>query len=500
MFILDDIAIKIDSALDAGDIAGITDSLHSLNNISNLVSSDSELAQINFLKANCFASLRQISGSDQSWDWESPELEKEIYHLRSAYSYITRVSQTEDRSDLRFRILTNLANALNHTGRSAEAIALWDKVLARHPNYGMSALNRGYALYWYGRYLYDHGHQTLFFNASYHQIKKSLSFGIESHAVEGVSEWLKYLLEIRNWENFSFHQEPESRGRSKREKTYRTWCINNRLFLNPLNDLWNTDIVANDVLTFPSVIIKLEENPSSSPPEVYGIYNQLKQEYVSARYMLFNAIEESQEAIHFSDKRVLLYNMLDYREYGLWIEKTKMAFLGAHAVFDKIAYLVNKYWSLELPARKINFTSCWFDNGNPAKGLAKPFASSENWALRGLYWLSKDFKGTNESPVQPEAWHIAEIRNHIAHKYLKVFAHTLVDTKERRKRNGHEWEYPISDQELINQTLTLLSLVRNALIYVSLAAHYEEQNKKQALGAELLGAMPLFDIQDSQRF
>jgi tetratricopeptide (TPR) repeat protein len=447
-----------------------------------------------------FSAIRQISGDHQSWSWESVELEKEIYHLRVAYNYITKVSQTEDHSDLRFRILTNLANTLNHTGRSAEAIALWDKVLAKHPNYGMSALNRGYAIYWYGRYLYDPGHQTLFLNESYHQVKQSLSFDIENHAIEGISEWLKYLLEIGSWENFNFHQEPESRGRSKREKTYRTWCINNRLFLNPLNDLWNTDIVANDVLTFPSVIIKLEENPSSSPPEVYGIYNQLKQEYVSARYMLFNAIEESQEAIHFSDKRVLLYNMLDYREYRLWIEKAKMAFLGAHAIFDKIAYLVNKYWSLELPARKINFTSCWFNNGNPAKGLAKPFASSENWALRGLYWLSKDFKETNESQVQPEAWHIAQIRNHIAHKYLKVFDHMLVDTEGWRKRTGHEWEYPISDQELINQTLQLLSLVRNALIYVSLAAHHDEQKKRTMHGDEMLGVMLLHKIKDSQRF
>lgn len=496
----DEIAIKIDLASDAGDISVIKSLLHNLNSISNSASSDSEFAQIDFFKANCFAAIRKISGSGQSWNWESPELEKEIYHLRAASSYITGVSQTEDHSDLRFRILTNLANALNHTGRSAEAIALWDKVLAKHPSYGMAALNRGYALYWYGLYLYDLGHQALFFNESYHQIKKSLSFDIESHAIEGVSGWLQSLLERGNWENFSFHQEPESRGRSKREKTYRTWCINNRLFLNPLNDLWNTDIVANDVLTFPSVIIKLEESPSSSPPEVYGIYNQLKQEYVSARYMLFNAIEESQEALHFSDKRVRLYDMFDYREYRLWIEKAKMAFLGAHAIFDKIAYLVNKYWSLELPARKVNFTSCWFNSGNPAKGLAEPFVSSENWALRGLYWLSKDFKGTNGSPVQPEAWHIAEIRNHIAHKYLKVFDHTLVETKEWRKRNGHEWEYPISDQELVTQTLKLLSLVRNALTYVSLAAHFDEQKKKHTLGEGMLGVMPLYEIEDDCRF
>ncbi|MEZ5479793.1 MAG: LA2681 family HEPN domain-containing protein [Thiolinea sp.] len=94
-----------------------------------------------------------------------------------------------------------------------------------------------------------------------------------------------------------------------------------------------------------------------------------------------DAIEESQKTVHFST-RALLYDMLDYREYRLWIEKAKMAFLGAHAIFDKIAYLINKHWSLGLPARKIDFKSYWFNNGCSSKGLANPFISSDNWALR----------------------------------------------------------------------------------------------------------------------
>jgi hypothetical protein len=100
------------------------------------------------------------------------------------------------------------------------------------------------------------------------------------------------------------------------------------LFLNPLNDLWKENIAANDVFTFPSVIIEIEKSQSGSPPEVYGIYNQLKQEYVSARLYAFDAITESEENVHFSDKKVKLYDMLDYREYRLWIEKAKMAFMA----------------------------------------------------------------------------------------------------------------------------------------------------------------------------
>jgi len=364
----------------------------------------------------------------------------------------------------------------------------------------MSVANRGYAFFWYGQYLYDPGHQGIFFNESYHEIKRALSLGVESHAENDLRQWLNTLLKMDDWESFDFKPQDESRGRSETERSYRTWALENRLFLNPLNDLWCKDIAANDVLTFPSIIVDTEDLKIGNPPEVYGIFNQLKQEYVSARYMLFDAVCESSNGVHFSDKRVKLYDLMDYRCYRLWIEKTKMAFLSAHAIFDKIAYLVNEYWQLALGAREISLKRCWFAKGKRSE-LAPPFESSRNWALRGLFWLSKDLAGERGSsqPIQPDAWHISEIRNHIAHKYLKVFDHMLVDTEGWRQTAGHEYEYPISDQELIYRTRSLLELVRAALIYVTLAASHEERIKKETIGSKLLAEMGLMEIGDKDR-
>lgn len=477
---LDDLAQLIDQAIDSGNTSAIQKSLELLDEILKCELNSLAIAQINYFKANCFAAVRHIKGNDRLWGWNDPEMEKEIYFLRIAKNSISDVSFEQDGTDLRFRILTNLANALSHIGRFSEAIALWDDVLGVLPDYSMSIGNRGLALYWYGASLYDSGHQSLFFNESYQQTKRALEIGVEDHAVEGMRGLMNHLLGIYDWENFHFKPQEESRGKSKREKSYRSWCLNNKLFLNPLNDLWKADIAANDILTFPSVMIKLADYSHGTPPELYGIYNQLKQEYTSARYVLFDAIDDSQKRLHFSDKKVKMYDMLDYRLYRLWVEKLKMAFLGAYAIFDKIAYLINSYWELDLNSKRINFKTCWFIDGQARLGLARPFVASQNWALRGLYWVSKEFVGEKEknSPLQPEAWHISEIRNHIAHKYLKVFDRYLVDAKHLRIHKGHEWEYPISDQELIFQTLSLLKLVRNALIYLSLAVHNEEQRKR----------------------
>jgi tetratricopeptide (TPR) repeat protein len=496
---LDELARLIDAAMDTSDIDAIRQYLGRLDDLSEHHLTKIGQGQVEFFKANCYSALRQSKNRYQSWCWDDPDLENEIYHLRLARNILSEISFDSDLTDLRFRVSTNLANALNHVGRFSEAVDLWDEVLEKLPEYGMSVGNRGFALFWYARYLYDPGHQELFLNESYHTIKLALELGVEEHATPEMQQWMEHLLELHDWERFQFQRKNESRGRSKREKAYRTWCLDHKLFLNPLNDLWKDDIAANDVFTFPSIIVNIENSRRGSPPEVYGIYNQLKQEYVSARYMLFDAITESGEGVHFSDKKVKLYDMLDYREYRLWIEKTKMAFMGAHAIFDKIAYLVNQYWELGLSARRINFKSCWFRNGKASDGFSSAFEGSENWPLRGLYWISKEFIGEKESPLQPDAWHIAEIRNHIAHKYLKVFDHALVDTKQWRNASGHQWEYPISDQELINQTLKLLKLVRSALIYVSLAVHGEESRKRNEFGDALLGNLQLVEVDDKYR-
>lgn len=494
------IALLVDSASDAGDLDTLTTTLDTLGQLQSEGLDPISLAQVYFYTANCHSAIRHISGKHRSWSWENPELEKEIYSLRCARKHIQSVELVNDRSDLRFRISTNLANALNHVGRVVEAVALWDEVLREHPEYSMSVANRGHAFFWYARYLYDTGHQGIFLNESYHQIKLALSLGVEEHADNELRQWLSTLLKMNDWESFDFQPQDESRGRSKAERAYRTWALDNRLFLNPLNDLWNNDVAANDVLTFPSIIVKIEDRKTGNPPEVYGIFNQLKQEYVSARYMLFEALDDSSKGVHFSDKRVKLYDMLDYRNYRLWIEKAKMAFLSAHAIFDKVAYLVNEYWQLSLSAREISLKRCWFSKGSKTE-LALPFQDSENWALRGLFWLSKDFTGEKGSsdPLQPDAWHISEIRNHIAHKYLKVFDHVLVDTEGWRKSIGHEYEYPISDKELTYQTLRLLQLVRAALMYVTLAASHEERIKNERIGTGMLAEMGLMEIEDKYR-
>lgn len=377
---------------------------------------------------------------------------------------------------------------------------MWDDVTDSFNNFAMAMGNRGHCLSWYARYLYDPGHQNIFLNESYHQIKKALDIGVEEHASDGMNDWLRHLSSIADWDKFDFVPNEESRGESKAEREYRSWCIEKRLFLNPLSDIWKKDIVANDVLTFPSVFLSAKE---SSPlvPEVYGIYNQLKQEYISARYIMFEAIEESGNNLHFSDKRVKLYDMLDYRIYRLWIEKLKMAFLAAYAIFDKVAYLVNEYWKLSINIERIKFNTVWYKSTDSKRKLNEKFSSSQNWPLRGLFWVSKDlfYKKSENHLIEPDARQLNHIRNHIAHKYLRVYDEWLVDARKSRENDGHHVSYSIGHEEFILQSIRLLKLVRSALIYLSLAAHAEESKSMESISKDLIGEMELHEINDSHR-
>lgn len=501
-FVLENLARTIDNAIDEGDKKTIDQSLSEIGALLDTELSKIEKANLHFFSANCYASKRHIERDINEWTWEDEYLEKEIYHLRLSLSECIKIPMKEDLTDLRFRVGTNLANALNHVGRFVEAIEAWDEVIWKHPKYSMALGNKGYCLSWYARYLYDPGHQRIFFNESYHNIKNALNIGVENHARESMSNWLDQLMDLGDWENFEFSPKNESRGRSKKEREYRSWCINNRLFLNPLNDIWEHDVVANDVLTFPSIVAPIEGRSKENMfPEVYAIYNQLKQEYASTRYVMHEAIQESNEKLHFSDKRVKLYDMLDYRKYQLWIEKLKMSFLSAYAIFDKIAYLINEYWDLSVDVRRVKFNTIWNKSGCNKQKLSEVFSGSDNWPLRGLYWLSKDlyFKKSDHHPIEPDAKHLNHIRNHIAHKYLCVYCDWASDIESLRKNKGHHLSYPIGDKEFISQSVKLLKLVRSALIYLSLAAHAQESKSRIDSDRDFFAPMELIEIDDEFR-
>lgn len=242
---------------------------------------------------------------------------------------------------------------------------------------------------------------------------------------------------------------------------------------------------AQDVMHLPNMITNIDE-----PPYLFGFYNQLKQEYVSARFLLWEGITESEKYNkHFSDNDVYLLNTLDFPEYGLATEKIKIAFRSTYSLFDKIAYFVNDYWGLKIPEAKINFQSVWVDTQKGVKQLRSEFMKYPNLSLRGLYWISKDFieQDNNNKLVlgktmEPDADRLRTIRNHLEHKYLKVHDNMWGYTDEKWDSFfSNQLAYHISHEELSQKTIRLIKMARAALMYLSMSVHQEERIKAEKM-------------------
>jgi tetratricopeptide (TPR) repeat protein len=436
---------------------------------------------LHYFRGNAFSALRKIRcpGRHQSLRWEIPEAEDEIRSFRMALSL---AKEKELPTRLKCQILTNLGNVLDFIGRFVESIRYYDEALAIDSQFTMAMRNRGYATFFYAGVLYDSGHKAVFLKKAHEDLTTDLSGELE----EGAGLFFKQCAErIASRVRPEFLTKPlslrtQALGRSKSEIAYRRWCLSHRLFLNPLNDISKESIAARDVLHLPSIAVPLGDGMYYQ-----GMFNQLKQEYASARFLLFEATHARKP--HFSDRNTLLLNTLDYPCYGLTNEKLRLSFRMTFSILDKIAYFVNRYFDTAEDKRRIYFQSLWYMGRDRAKGLKTRFAQIQNWPLRGLFWLSKDVSGGQAwmGHLEPEAQNLADIRHHLEHKYLVLHDMMCSSKGPKSDSSGFKVIDPLvahySRNEMEAKSLKLLTLVRAALIYLSLSVRCEEMQRRKTL-------------------
>jgi len=486
---LQHLAQLVDVSLDLHNSEGCGQAIKLLDEVLKRPLPLHQLAAYHYYAANAWANLRQIErkGTDYSWDWEQDELDKEFIHLRKA---VQVDSEQELVAEGACKIFTNLGNVLDHVGRFVEAIEYWERALLRISSFAMARGNRGFCLTLYARQLYDQGHQIVFFKYAHAELKKALEGVLHPGAKE---QFEKFKLQIESMLPSELLNQDEllkeyPLGLSQQESDYRQWCLANKLFVNPLNDLGQYSIAAQDVLSTPSIVVGAGDGPYYQ-----GFFNQMKQEFVSARFLYYEGIHS--EESHFSDKDVLLFNTLDYPAYSLAIEKVKAAYRIAYSLFDKIAYFLNHYLRLSIPEKSVTFRTFWYESQSKKKGLRSTFHRYPNWPLRGLYWLSKDLyedKPGFHDALEPEARELAELRNHLEHKYLKLHD-DLWDGSTDRLPDGLKdtLAFSVYRKDFEAKTLKLLKIARAALIYLSLSVHADEQMraKKNPSGSV---AVPMF--------
>lgn len=426
-----------------------------------------QTALLHSFLANAWSGLRRRRGL---WVWDSHELAREILELRKAVAH-KGFQQLDKKAQC--PILTNLGNVLSAVGRIVEALPLWNRALSLIPDFGMALANRGEGLISYARALSWSTQRNAFLEASLADLRSALSakgHPIEPEAISHFESLYRRALEAFSRIAKGHMHRPKrlTMGKSGAERRYRLWSLRNCLFLNPLNDLTIASPAGSDLLSCPPVIVGLDD-----APYFVAAFDQLKQEFVSARYLYYDGLSGKRPT--FSDRLVRLHNTMDYPAYGLRTEEQKSAYRAAHSIFDKSALFLNAYMALGIEPERVSFRKVWYEHGDLTKRrLAVDLADRANWPLRGLFWLSKDLleEQVFGDVLEPDAQGLHEIRNYLEHRFLRLklepWASMPGDIPNGLIKS-------VAATEFAAKTLKILKLARAALIYLALSVWREEQ-------------------------
>lgn len=493
---IDNFALISDTVIDNGDLNEINKIILDYEEKIENISISKERSYGYYILGNLYSKSRTIEQNKNIgsiWKLEKENVFKEIYYFRKA------IHQDGFKElDLLIQLATyvNLGNAFSHYGRTINAIKYFDKAIAlkfwhqnvvNHPNYFMALINKGLELEYYSQLDYDDDHKEFFIKFAYKNFKdaiptidnylKNNTFDKEYYQnlkenIISKLQWYEEQFSFNNLEDIDYFLNYKTDFK-KDENEYRKWCLNNKLFLNPLNDLGNYDISTHDPLNLPNIKTKIKEGF----PKIITNFNQLKQEYISYRNLLFEGINEKTPKYY--DKKTSITYDYEYNLYNINIEKIKMAFRGFYSIFDKIANFINEYFNLNMYRNNIYFSNIWYEYKNRQKiGLKDIFNKTENLALRGLFLISKDLFDDKQKEffevLEPESQKINDIRNHLEHKFISIKS---IDSKifddEERERN-----FSISQDELEEKTIHLSQLAREAMIYLSFTIRIEESKKE----------------------
>lgn len=441
--------------------------------------------------------------TELSLEKKDASLERELYCFRHCLELLndSELSKEEFKPyviGLKLQLYTNYANAMEDCGRKSAAMKFYRKVLEIDPEFGMAEGNIGCALQHYSTLVHDSGHIAYLHHFAYNYLKSSLN---NENVHEAARKYFErcvnlYTDEIRKTFLENKLQIPEYSLGGEEEEPYRRWCLHNHLFLNPLNDLpHELSCFATDSLQLPDMITPVEQ---IEPPRYFGMFNQLKQEYVYARYLCYEAFYECEEP-HFADKETHLINLYDYPQYSIRIEGLKTAFRQLYSLFDKVAFFINDYWDIGIHERDINYRTIWLSSygvGKKHYEYKNRLMPDRNIALKSMFWIYNEFYKRFGDADTPYAKNIQVLRNALEHKFVKVHNRILYNGKQGETEIGIDSFYHITEDSLLQYTLDLLEIVREWLIDLTMAIHIEEMKHRDSKEVEKRFPMFLMEFDD----
>lgn len=378
--------------------------------------------------ANLYAELYSYS----QLDWFSDDLSMAVLYFRKALHAIGEDLWNREAIALKSCIETNLANNLSSQGRALCSIPFYD-----------SAINKGNPIAFVSKAsnelfiadsLYDQGHSIYHLRCAYSNFleAENLKHLMHPSQRESVAEGSN-LKKFSQWyqdksEDFYFNDEFKLGGIDRKEREYLNWVDGEKLFLNDLNDILSGDLVKQDVLSLPSFVTSINQTLSLSESLAYhGNFDELKNDFCYARYLLFVGLSIPEDTDHFYNKTYRHVDDFSYSINNLKTSHYKNSFRVFYSLLDKIAYFIYRFFDLGPIDNdgRVSFISIFVNTRGKTAKPNKALESSKNPFIHALFFILKDIRElksyTNISKwVDPDVASYDEIRNAMEHRSLKI--------------------------------------------------------------------------------
>ena len=491
------------------DDATLNKNVAQLKNLIDEVEYDIERRDIYFRVAMYYSlasatfDLWKMEHIDEIPDRES--LQKQLFFYRKSIELFSAdclrtIADNPYIISLKTSVYVNYGNTLDACGRKLLAIEQYYNALRIYPFHPMALGNLGSSYLHYSMFLSSNKRyvrdcinyyavqmlEEAIYSDDYNIHDDAKAFFISRLATLS-PEYIEFLRK-----DIQFHTVKKM---TKSEQIYRQWGLEGGLFLSPLSDLpCNNLSFAIDEMSLPPIVI----SGNQGIPIIIGMFNQLKQEYISARYLYYESLNYKSKP-HFSDKMTSIAETLEYAQFSLRVEKLKCVYKTLFGILDKIAYFLNEYFDLGIQNRDINFKSIWQSKklGKNGYEYKNTLDTSNNFALASLYWIQRELEKSDDKYASPEFTRMKEVRNSLEHRYTIV----TMFTKQVSEIKKNDVAMYISESELYELTLNLLQIVREAIICIVLCVNVEEAKKIEKLNGKIV-AEPFIvhEIDDEFKF
>jgi tetratricopeptide (TPR) repeat protein len=366
----------------------------------------------------------------------------------------------------------NLGATLSHLGRPIDALDAYDAALRLDPTHPGALGTRGKELLWLTPHLGPMARATAI-EAGRHLARALASERLGDILGPGIrAHWTKSLEEIErktgtkiSTNDAPIHPPADLSRLSAPVREYVEFCRDRHLFLT-----WHLlDEGAEHALGDHMFIRTIESPaPASRFEALAPIVNQIKEDYATARYLLFLSSRQTKERDEINELTELV--MLEERSYfNLYGGLGKAAFGHAFDVLDKIAFLLNQYLGIGLKSDRVHFSNFWRhleDSKLPAAKIrvTPVIRAIPSRLLVGIVDLARDLD-------REQFRRVRRIRNALTHRCLVLTdGHT-----ETREVDGVLY---VPWRAMRRESLRTLRLARSAIF--SLIAFISEWEQKQA--------------------